>query len=113
MLVFGAVAGLGYVWCAPMGEARLHCCCPVDEAADTTDLIGRHCCEGRELAELPAGLADPSSDASVLPAAPLVVVWLPVQPGPDRPRVATTLPTARARGGPGSRVHRDCSVYLI
>lgn len=112
-LVSGAVAGLGYVWCAPMSQASLHCCCPVDDDADTTDLIGRHCCEGRELADLPAGLADPSSDASVLPAAPHVVGWLPVQPGPGQPRVAPPSPAVRARGRPGGRVHRECSVYLI
>lgn len=114
MLVFGSVAGLGYFWCAPMGEARLlHCCCAVDDAPRTTDVIGRHCCEGRVLAELPAGLADHGSDVQVLATAQLVPAWLRAREPVARPRVAASVPVARARGSPGRRVHRDCSVYLL
>lgn len=112
----GAVSGLSYVWCGPMGEARLRCCCPVDEELKAESVVRRLCCEGRELAELPPGLVDDTTDASPPTALPATSMPIPSWPrlaaGPvERMRIAR--PAGRARASPARCIHRDCSVYLL
>ena len=117
MFALGTVGGLSYLWCAPMGEARLHCCCPEDEDARSHETVRRLCCETREMAELPAARIDHGADLAV-PTAPMVAV-LPVVPqlrAPERRALALTpapRPVVRVRGSPVRRVHSDCSVYLL
>ena len=113
VLTLTAVAGLSYLWCPAMGEARLHCCCPEDDATGH-ETVRRDCCEHRVMAELPAG-ADSGTPRATVPPAVLDLTWLASF---DAPRVPTRRPIAsqrfgRARAGPPPRVHARCSVYLV
>ena len=117
IFALGTVGGLSYLWCAPMGEARLHCCCPEDEDARSHETVRRLCCETREMAELPSARIDHGAELAV-PTAPALAV-LPVLSQVREP-VGRALafgpaprPVVRVRGSPGRRVHSDCSVYLL
>jgi len=117
LFALGSVSGLSYLWCAPMGEARLHCCCPEDEDARAHATVRPLCCESRELAELPSARLDPSVDL-VLASGPEIPALLVSPPRIEaETRVLALAPAARpvvrARGSPGRRVHSDCSVYLL
>ncbi len=108
-LAMGVGAGLTYVWCAPMREARLACCCPV-ERSEAPAARGR-CCEPREVADAPEGAADQSPPvASPASLATLAAPVCPTDPGVESPPAH---PVVRARGSPGLRVHSICSVYLL
>jgi hypothetical protein len=120
VLALGAVGGRAYLWCGPMEEARLHCCCPVDEDLEDVARIARACCEPRRLGVLPDG-ADPRVAALDLVIAPPVSTspsWAP--PALEEPPLALAV-VGRApreirpppRDGPGARVHARCSVYLL
>lgn len=114
LLSLGVVGGLSYLWCAPMGEARLHCCCPEDDAHEAGTTVRRECCEPRVVAELPAGAADPSPTPPVLPAAPDLVWQLrAADPFVVVARLAPPPPIARARAALPGPVHRACSVFLL
>ena len=114
VLVAGASSGLDYLWCAPMQQARTHCCCPAptpEEAAH--DSIGVQCCELRHVGTLASGVTS-SVDHAVI-ASPLIAV-LPLA---DVFRAPVLVPELRrtepreARAGPGRRRHAVHSVYLI
>lgn len=108
-LAMGVGAGLTYVWCAPMREARLACCCPV--APTEGPAVRGRCCEPRAVADAPEGAAD--RFPPVTSPASLATLAAPVcstDPGPD---VRPGHPVVRARGSPGLRVHSICSVYLL
>lgn len=113
-LVVGATSGLAYLWCAPMQEARSHCCCPAptrEEAAH--DRVEMQCCELRHTATLASGTLDPHVTHVAPPA---LVAVLPLA---DAFRAPILVPTSRrearreARAGPRTRPHALHSVYLI
>lgn len=113
-LFVGASSGLGYLWCAPMQQARAHCCCPApsrEEAAH--DRIGVQCCELRELGTLASGVTH-APDRAVFDS-PLVAI-LPLEDVFRAPVLVSTVrrsdPRA-ARAGPRLRPHALHSVYLI
>lgn len=114
-LALASVAGLGFLWCAPMAEARLHCCCPPDEVEEG-DVVERLCCERRETADMPSGRLANAPELIAHPAAPLPVV-VTFDPRPNVtasiPRRPARRPMSRARGSPATRVHAACSVYLL
>jgi hypothetical protein len=120
VLALGAVGGRAYLWCAPMEQARLHCCCPVDEDLEDVARIARACCEPRALGELPDGtgprvagvdlvLAPPTEPRASWTAPALAELRLTLAVVPPRPREIRPPP----RDGPGARVHARCSVYLL
>jgi len=119
-LALGAVGGRSYLWCEPMHEARLHCCCPLpDEDLADQDLVSVACCEPRTVADLPSG-TDARAQAPVVPAPPpaLPVVAMLEPPALDEgwltaPSRRIALPSQPARAGPGRRLHARCSVYLL
>ncbi len=119
-LALGAVGGRSYLWCEPMHEARLHCCCPLpDEDLADQDLLSTACCEPRTVADLPYG-TDALAQAPIIPAPPpaLPLVAMGELPEPDEGWLAAPsrrigLPSQPARAGPGSRLHARCSVYLL
>jgi hypothetical protein len=119
-LALGAVGGRAYLWCAPMGEARLHCCCPApDEDLEDAPLVSRACCEPRTVGELLdatdariaaldlVGAPPPSLPRIV--GAPLLEPELDARLAPQPPRRARH----PARAGPGRRLHAQVSVYLL
>ncbi len=107
-------SGLGYLWCAPMQEARSHCCCPApspEEAAH--DRIGVQCCELRHMGTLASGVTHGVDHAVI--ASPLLAI-LPLADLFRAPVLApSVLPghAREARAGPGRRPHAIHSVYLI
>jgi hypothetical protein len=106
------IGGRAYVFCAPMAEARAHCCCPHRPVAHET--IGIECCDDRVTPTLPS-LERASLDAPAIPPAPVVAVLaLDVLFARAAP-VATIRErgVASARDGPGPRLHARASVYLI
>lgn len=114
MLTLGVFGGMTYLWCAPMQEARLHCCCPEEEGDATQEMVRRECCEARVVANLPAGAAaDPSPTPLVAPPA-LDLTWLAaldvLLPADDGVAVRGR---ERARAGPRLRLHRRYSVDLV
>lgn len=113
-LFVGASSGLDYLWCAPMQQARTHCCCPApshEEAAH--DRIGVQCCETRHLGTLASGVTQ-APDRAVL-GAPLVAI-LPLEDVFRAPVLVSALDRSEpreARAGPRLRPHALHSVYLI
>jgi hypothetical protein len=105
-------AGWSFVFCAPMAEARMHCCCPTPSR--TADTIARACCDERSVPALP-GAETAADGPPETVAAPLLAV-LPLSsllgglPG-DEARLGATLREARA--GPAERLHRANSVFLL
>lgn len=120
-LALGAVGGRAYLWCAPMAEARMHCCCPApDEDLEDAPLVSRACCEPRTVGELLDGTDVRVAALDVVGApAPLAPRLVSVPAAVERDasaRVATAPPRrARhpARAGPGRRLHAQVSVYLL
>ncbi len=82
VLVSAALGGLPYIWCVPMAQAQLTCCChhPVTpahaDAAHGTAVVDAGCCEGRRIGSLPVVNLALRADATV-PPGPLAT-WLPV-----------------------------------
>jgi hypothetical protein len=104
--------GRAYVWCAPMAEARDHCCCP--HGHDTHDAWRVDCCDDRQTPSLPSVERGATATADIPPAALVLVLALELaflDPGPDGDERAYALRAARA--GPRERVHALHSVYLI
>lgn len=114
-LALASVAGLGFLWCAPMEEARLHCCCPAGDAEER-DVLERHCCERREAADMPSARLAAAFDLGAHPPAPLPAVVL-LEPRPITQHTPALRsgprPISRARGSPERRLHAVCSVYLL
>lgn len=113
-LFVGASSGLDYLWCAPMEQARAHCCCPAptrEEAAH--DRIGVQCCEVKALGTLASGVTH-TRDRVVFDS-PLVAI-LPLAQVFDAPVFVSAIRRAEpreARAGPRQRPHALHSVYLI
>lgn len=107
-------AGWSYVWCAPMSEARVHCCCPSPSARSqgSEDVVSRECCDDRSVPSLPT--VDAIDAAPKLVAAPLAGLlplwaWL----GALDEGSGEVAPETSARAGPDQRTHASVSVYLI
>ena len=113
-LFVGASSGLSYLWCAPMQQARAHCCCPAPSAEEAAhDRVGIQCCERRDIGTLASGVTHVSSHA-VVPT-PLVAI-LPLEDVFRAPVLASTVGRSdrrEARAGPRQRPHALHSVYLI
>lgn len=114
-LVLSASSGLGYVWCAPMQQARTHCCCPTPTAEErATDRFQVSCCERRELGAMPSGTSGALAHHVIVAAPCTGVVSLEVAFA--APTLAIDAPRTsehEARAGPGQRTHARHSVYLI
>jgi hypothetical protein len=110
--VAASTAGWSFVWCAPMSEARLHCCCP--SAPSGHDAVSRECCDDRSVPGLPGAELFESAPPAVLPAALAGVLPLDVWLGAwARIDGALTETDVEARAGPDQRLHAAHSVYLI
>ena len=113
-LFVGASSGLDYLWCAPMAQARTHCCCPApsrEEAAH--DRIGVQCCEVRHIGTLASGVTH-APDRTVFDA-PLVAI-VPLEDVFRAPLLVSAIrrdERREARAGPRLRPHALHSVYLI
>lgn len=109
-----ATAGWSFVWCAPMSEARVHCCCPSPSvrAQAGHDVVSSDCCDERSVP--PLASVDALDGAPRLVAAPLLGLlplwaWL----GALGEATGEVSPETSARAGPGLRTHASVSVYLI
>ena len=104
--------GRAYVWCAPMAEARAHCCCPSAPAAH--DAIGADCCDDRLTPSLPSTERAQASTLAIAPPGLIAVLALELmfarEVAPDAWRQRDI---RAARAGPRQRVHARASVYLI
>ncbi|AKF08796.1 hypothetical protein [Sandaracinus amylolyticus] len=105
-------AGWSFVWCAPMSQAQLHCCCP--DAPRGHDSISRDCCDERSMPGVPR--VDAHDDATPRTiAAPLIGVlplwaWL----GAERIEESSLRGLdVEARAGPSIRRHVSISVFLL
>lgn len=104
-------AGWSFVLCAPMAEARLHCCCP--PASRATDVIARACCEDRSVPSVPQVESHESTPRTL--AAPLLAV-LPLAMllgGVEASSIERAPRGVEARAGPGQRLHATHSVFLL
>jgi hypothetical protein len=103
--------GWSYVWCAPMQEVRLSCCCPTSHDRDT---IQTACCEDRSVPALAS--VDLASSRRLAHTAPLVAV-LPISarfpPQPIAREIVVRPRLAKARAGPAQRIHARHSVFLL
>ena len=112
LAVTSVLGGRGYVWCAPMAEARAHCCCPHRPAEH--DAIRVDCCDDRTAPSLPSAERTASAAPFIAPSLRVAVLSLEEAFGCDALHDVTpgyALRTARA--GPDQRVHASASVYLI
>ncbi|MDQ3034448.1 MAG: hypothetical protein M3Y87_18715 [Myxococcota bacterium] len=104
-------AGWSFVVCAPMAEARMHCCCP--PASRATDVIARTCCEDRSVPSLP-GVDTHESTPKTFAAPLLAVLPLALLLGGFEASAAEQAPRGvEARAGPGERLHATHSVFLL
>lgn len=123
-VVSSALAGLSYVWCIPLGHARLACCCPPaaaqDEASPATDdgeprFTGAPCCEARRVDALAASeaprdaLAGVAAPAAVLLPLPVLEVAAPVH---AVPLVVAAPPVPESRGPPPVPLYKRYSRFL-
>lgn len=106
-----SLAGLSFVWCAPMQAARLSCCCPVPRGGDE-DRISRTCCEDRTLAQVQSVIGGERAPALFAAALVAVASLFDFALGPSSEALAHEH-DPRARAGPGERVHARTSVYLL
>lgn len=103
--------GWSYVWCAPMQEARLSCCCPTSHDRDA---IRSACCDDRSVPALAsAELSGPTSSADAAPLALVLPLSALFGPPPVARELATRPLLAEARAGPAQRVHARHSVFLL
>jgi len=106
------VGGRAYVWCAPMAEARAHCCCP--DAPSAHDAISVECCDDRITPSLPSTERGQASSLAIPPAALVAVLALELLFAREVPPEAwRQRAIGAARAGPSERVHARASVYLI
>ncbi|UJR78636.1 Hypothetical protein I5071_6670 [Sandaracinus amylolyticus] len=104
-------AGWSFVWCAPMSQAQLHCCCP--SAPRTHDSVSRDCCDERSMPSVPRVDAHDATPRMI--AAPLIGVlplwaWL----GGERVEESAARELdVEARAGPSIRRHASISVFLL
>jgi hypothetical protein len=104
--------GRAYVWCAPMAEARAHCCCP--HAAAAHDAIRVDCCDDRVTPSLPSTERGQASTLAIAPPALVAVLALDLLFGREAASDASHEHAIRAaRAGPRERLHARASVYLI
>lgn len=118
LATFSAAGSQGWVWlwCEPMAEARLHCCCPEDPDADETASVARPCCEPRVGEGLPVLTTDERRDASptlVLAPAPAHGWLAPSVEFLPRASISAAPRGSSARAGPRVRLHALVSVYLV
>lgn len=125
-IVLSAVfmAGQSYLWCVPMQRTMASSCCErsVDPVApaETTPSVGRGCCDGRTLGDLPSVVSQGAAPS--LPSASLAFVTLPAQPSRPsvvplhEPSFASRAP-ASARVGPiragPSLASRSCAALQV
>ncbi|MBZ0115787.1 MAG: hypothetical protein K8H88_02245 [Sandaracinaceae bacterium] len=107
--VASGTATLRLLWCAPMHEARLTCCCPTS-GPDTCE-IGHACCEAQERAAIPDTTARDAHDTIAAPSYAPFPALVVLDAREDRALARRAAVVARA--GPGLRVHARASVYLI
>lgn len=109
--VAATAQGWSYLWCAPMQQARMSCCCPTSHDHDA---IRGVCCDQRtipalervDLTSSPPAAAD-APLVAILPRSLLYPAATPVRTSVDR------WIDGAARAGPGRRVHAAHSVYLL
>lgn len=110
VLAFGAGSATArFLWCAPMEQARLACCCPVEHERETWRAP---CCEAQERFSHEAVQAEDNSPRIVAAApAPLVALLEMVDREPSAHARADH--SLHARAGPSERLHAIHSIYLI
>lgn len=119
VLVPAVIGGLPYVWCGPMAEAQLTCCCPSEGAHGENvrpTSITRECCVGRRV----SGLDLASVRTQMAPAIdpPLVAIVPAIDEllaGLEAAAVANPARPAedRARAGPSPPLFELHRAYLI
>jgi len=101
------LGGRAYVFCAPMGEARAHCCCPSDE--EPGPALRVHCCDDHVTPSLPSAEHDPRGAPAALVLAPVAQIGAPALRA-----VARHSPGRRSIGArAGPRLHTLHSVFLL
>lgn len=112
-----SVAGLPYLWCAPMGRAMAEPCCPevrdVGADHDHGPSLDRPCCESQRLSSLPTTDVGVSHDVTVAPPALVAWLslgqWLPEAAGTEEP--LREAPSQVPRAGPDEPIFKLNQVY--